>query len=91
MYHNFLIHLSVEQLCCFHVLAVVNSAVMNIEVHVSLSLRNSSWLTSVEKYIVNLIVISLYIISYLWLLFFTLMKGLVNFFFFILLGESYAS
>ena len=42
MYHNFLIHLSVEQLCCFHVLAVVNSAVMNIEVHVSLSILVSS-------------------------------------------------
>ena len=42
MYHNFLIHSSVEQLCCFHVLAVVNSAVMNIEVHMSLSILVSS-------------------------------------------------
>lgn len=50
-------------------------------------LRNSAWLTSVEKYIVNLIAISLYILSYLWLLFVTLMKCSVNFFFFILFGN----
>ena len=38
MYHNFLIHSSADgHLGCFHVLAMINSAVMNTEVHVSLS------------------------------------------------------
>ena len=39
MYHSFLIHLSADgHLGCFRVLAIINSAVMNIGVHVSLSL-----------------------------------------------------
>ena len=39
MYHNFLIHLSADgRQGRFHVLATVNSAAMNIEVHVSLSI-----------------------------------------------------
>ena len=38
MYHNFLIHSSASgHLGCFQVLAMINSAAMNIGVHVSLS------------------------------------------------------
>ena len=43
MYHSFLIHSTADgHLGCFHVLAMINSAVKNIGVHVSLSVLVSS-------------------------------------------------
>ena len=42
MYHSSLIHSSADgHLGCFHVLAIINSAVMNIEVYMSLSILAS--------------------------------------------------
>ena len=46
MYHNFFIHSSVDgHLGCFHVLAIVNSAAKNNEIHVSFSILVSSGYT----------------------------------------------
>ena len=43
MYHSFLIHSSADgHLGCFHVLAIINSVVINIGVHMSLSILVSS-------------------------------------------------
>ena len=48
MYHSFLIHSSADgYLCCFHVLAIINSAAVKIGVHVSLS--DSDFWTLWEK------------------------------------------
>ena len=49
MYHSFLIRSSADgHLGCFHVLAMINSAVMNTGVHVSLSDLVSSSLQAIN-------------------------------------------
>ena len=43
MYHSFLIHSSADgHLGCYHVLAIINSAAMDIGIHVSLLILVSS-------------------------------------------------
>ena len=52
IYHGFLIHSSADgHLGCFHVMAIINSAAMNIGVHVSLSDLHLNFLNSLWTYI----------------------------------------
>ena len=51
MYHSFFIHSSADgHLGCFQVLAIINSAVMNIGVHIT---RQSVWLISKSLQAIN--------------------------------------
>ena len=64
MYHIFFIHSSVDgQLGCFHVLAIVNSAIMNVGVHVSFKImvfsrytpRSGSYGSSIFSFLRNFV------------------------------------
>ena len=59
MYHIF-IHSPVDaHLGCFHVLALVNSAAVNIEVHVSFQIMFFSWCMPMSGIAVSLVVLLL--------------------------------
>ena len=52
MYHSFLVHSSADgHLGCFHVLAMTNSAAMNIGVHVSLDYTDLCWQSNVSAFL----------------------------------------
>ena len=59
MYHSFLNHSSADgHLGCFHVLAIINSAAMNIGVHVSLKSTFFFYNSIPSIYLANLFVLS---------------------------------
>ena len=60
MYHSFFIHSAVDgHLGCFHVLAIVNSATMNIGVHVSFSIIVFSGYMPSNGIVVHMVVLFL--------------------------------
>ena len=76
MYHSFLIHSSSDgHLGYFHVLAIINSAVMNIGVHVSLSILVSSVCRPSGGSFKLLVVLSIDKVLYKYLFSFILLKN----------------